>query len=66
MDAGALLPLGLLQHDELADVGLHEEEEVQQNRREEGGEHGPNLEALISQTSGRDEPASLCTVGHLN
>ena len=42
MDTDALLPLGLFQHDELADVGLHEEEEVEEDRRKEGGEHGPH------------------------
>ena len=43
MDAGSLLPLRLLQHDELADVGLHEEQEVEQDRGQQRGKHGPNL-----------------------
>ena len=64
MDAHPLGALGLLQHDELADVGLHEEQQVEEDGGQEGGEGRPNGQR-DRQAGGRDKPVALGRVGHL-
>ena len=49
----------LLHHDELTDVGLHEEEQVQEYCWKDGDEHGPDCQGVVSGPCGGDQPTTV-------
>ncbi len=58
------LHLGPLNDDELAYLCLDEEDDVEEDARQDGGDHGPDGQVDLV-TRGRDQPVSRRVVRHL-
>ena len=65
MKAGPLRLPRLLHDDQLADLGLHEDEEVEEDGWDDCGEHGPHRQGGFQASSWRDQPTPGTAVSHL-
>ena len=55
----------LLHDDQLADLSLHEDEEVEEDGWDDCGEHGPHWQGGFRASGWRDQPTPGTAVGHL-
>ena len=65
MKAGPLCLPGLLHDDQLADLGFHEDEEVEEDGWDDCGKHCPHWQWGFWASTWRDQPTPCAAVGHL-
>ena len=65
MKAGPLCLPGLLHDYQLADLGFHEDEEVEEDGWDDCGKHCPHWQGGFWASTWRDQPTPCAAVGHL-